>query len=256
MRQCHLRARGEKPPSVKRQRILRTRSGTTLTEMLVALALISIMLAMAAAALASASRIFIKIQRTQYAQSILDTAMTELRGIARGACGYVKIYSADDIDENGEITNTAAGSDTGTALEFVNEEGYVVLVTTDGCGKTTLYIGDSPVSTADAVESGRLLTRYYFRGSSGTYTNSQSGTPAARAVAAVFGDGFYMSNYLEVTYTFPEDIKDGSTVSSITATLTLYSDKDCTKAVASDTETMEFERQLIRKDAATATRTE
>lgn len=48
------------------------KSGTTLVEMIVTLMLISIMMVMAVASLSSASRIFVRIQKTQYAQSILD----------------------------------------------------------------------------------------------------------------------------------------------------------------------------------------
>ena len=56
--------------------ILRQKQGTTLVEMMACLTLISIMLLMAARGLSSASRIFLRLQKTQYAQSILDTAMT------------------------------------------------------------------------------------------------------------------------------------------------------------------------------------
>ena len=58
------------------RKILKEKKGTTLVEMLAALTLITIMLAMAAGALSSASRIFIRLQKQQYAQSILDTTMT------------------------------------------------------------------------------------------------------------------------------------------------------------------------------------
>lgn len=238
------------------KRVLRSRLGATLVEMLVTLALISIMLAMAAAALASAARVFVKVQRTQYAQSILDTTMTELRGIARGACGYVKIYDTSAVDNSGEVSDKAPGSDSGTVLEFVNEDGYAVLLSADGCAETTIYIGDSANGTVDAVDSGRLLTRYYFRDNEGYYTNVQSGSPAARAVATVFGEGFYMKNYLKVTYTFPDGVSDGNEVTAVTATITLYSDSACTDAVATDTTTLEFEHRLVRKDAATATHAE
>lgn len=55
--------------------LLQKKEGTTLVETMVCLLLISIMLAMAASALSAASRIFVRVQRMQYAQSILDTAM-------------------------------------------------------------------------------------------------------------------------------------------------------------------------------------
>lgn len=74
------------------RKILKEKKGTTLVEMLAALTLITIMLAMAAGALSSASRIFIRLQKQQYAQSILDTTMTELRALTKDAATYVKVY--------------------------------------------------------------------------------------------------------------------------------------------------------------------
>lgn len=68
------------------------KKGTTLVEMIVTLLLISIMMTMAAASLSSAAKIFVRVQKTQYAQSIIDTVMTELRTITKDASGYVKIY--------------------------------------------------------------------------------------------------------------------------------------------------------------------
>ena len=91
-------------------------------EMLVCLTLISIMLSMAAGALSSASRIFIRIQKQQYAQSILDTVMTELRNQTKDATTYVKIY------KNGGNIAQSDGNSSGNAIEFMNSMGYVVLL--------------------------------------------------------------------------------------------------------------------------------
>lgn len=67
----------------KIQKLLKKRNGTTLVEMVVTMLLISIMMAMAASSLSSASKIFVKVQKTEYAQSIVDTLMTELRTITK-----------------------------------------------------------------------------------------------------------------------------------------------------------------------------
>ena len=224
------------------------KKGTTLVEMIVTLLLISIMMTMAAASLSSAAKIFVRVQKTQYAQSITDTVMTELRTITKDASGYVKIYPG----ESG-FQPAAAGSTTGTCLEFLNSDGYVELVSTDGCGKTQIYIGDNNNGSADAVEKGRLLTRYYTRNSTtGKYFCQKNGTPAARAVATAFGKGFYMGNYLEIEYSVPSGTTDGTKISSIVAKVTLYSDKDRKHVVASDTELLEFRNPLIYTTAVTA----
>ena len=224
------------------------KKGITLVEMIVTLLLISIMMTMAAASLSSAAKIFVRVQKTQYAQSIADTVMTELRTITKDASGYVKIYPG----ESG-FQPAAAGSTTGTCLEFLNPDGYVELVSTDGCGKTQIYIGDNNNGSADAVEKGQLLTRYYTRNSTtGRYFCQKNGTPVARAVATAFGKGFYMGNYLEIEYSIPSGTADGTKVSSIVAKVTLYSDKDRKHVVASDTELLEFRNPLIYTTAVTA----
>ena len=221
-------------------RILKERKGTTLVEMLVCLTLISIMLSMAAGALSSASRIFIRIQKQQYAQSILDTVMTELRNQTKDATTYVKIY------ENGGNIAETAGKSSGNAIEFMNSMGYVVLLTTDGCDTTTLYV------------KGRLLTRYYSRKPDKTYTyvkaEGTSDQPVARAMAEAFGTGFYMKNYLNVVYSVPDTTADGVTVKAVTATATLYSDEACTNAIASDTEILDFRYDVKYNTGLTAVR--
>jgi len=228
-------------------RILKEKKGMTMVEMLVCLVLISSMLAMAAGTLASASRIFIRVQKMQYAQSILDTVMTELRSQTQDATNYVKIYTkGDEIAEN-------TGKTTGNAIEFMNSMGYVVLLTTDGCSTTELYVGDTLLSTQDPVEKGQLLTRYYSRNADKTYVYQKAdGTLVARAQAAAFGKGFYMKNYLDVVYTIPETLTAGDTVSSVTATATLYSDEAHTQAIASDTEVLDFRYDVKYNVARTA----
>lgn len=215
---------------------------------MVTLLLITILMAMAAVSLSSAFRIFLRIQKAQYAQSVLDTAMTELRTLTKDATVYVKIYG-DGTDVTGK-----PGASTGDAIEFMNKEGYVVLLTTDGCAQTDLYITGRNTGKADAVDAGELLARYYFPqgGITAGYTYAEEQTPVARAVAAVFGKGFYMGNYLEVTYSFPDSVAEGATVDGITATLKLYADEAHTKELASDTELLSFRHRVVRKDAVTA----
>lgn len=215
---------------------------------MVTLLLITILMAMAAVSLSSAFRIFLRIQKAQYAQSVLDTAMTELRTLTKDATVYVKIYG------NGTDVTGKPGASTGDAIEFMNKEGYVVLLTTDGCAQTDLYITGKNTGTAEQVGSGELLARYYFpqRGITAGYTYAEGQTPVARAVAAVFGKGFYMGNYLEVTYSFPDGVAEGATVDGITATLKLYADEAHTIELASDTELLSFRHRVVRKDAVTA----
>lgn len=118
----------------KVRRLLKKRDGTTLVETIVTMLLISIMFAMAATALSSAAKVFVREQRLQYAQSILDTTMTELRGIVENADGYIKIYDVER-KKNQKITDKT-GNNSGNILEFINGDGYAVLISADGCEKT------------------------------------------------------------------------------------------------------------------------
>ena len=235
--------------------LVKDRKGTTLVETMVTLFLISILMAMAASALSSASRIFVRIQKTQYAQSVLDTTMTELRTITKDATGYVKLYerttAMDEQYGGSKGTNTK-----GNAIEFMTPEGFVELVSANGCSETEIHIGDKVTGKADAVETGQLLTRYYFRNSNtGQYIFTQNGKPVARAVANVFAKGFYMGNYVEVEYSYPANVSDGSKISSITAKVTVYSEYDkATKSLknvmATDTEVLEFRNPITVKGNA------
>lgn len=230
------------------KKIVKEKSGTTLVEMLVTLLLISIMMTMAAASLSAASKIFVRLQKMQYAQSILDTTMTELRAITKDACDYIKIYDSAEGGIGDQI-----GADKGNVLEFINAEGYAVLVSADGCQKTDIYIAEKKTGEAKAVAGGRLLTRYYFRNSSeGTYTYQNNGVPVARVVGEVFGKGFYMGNYLEVTYAFPNGVHADDSLNSVIATVTLYSDQEKSEIVATDSEILEFRHSVIRQDDVTA----
>ena len=230
--------------------LVKDRKGTTLVETMVTLFLISILMAMAASALSSASRIFVRIQKTQYAQSVLDTTMTELRTLTKDATGYVKLYerttAMDEQYGGSKGTNTK-----GNAIEFMTPEGFVELVSANGCSETEIHIGDKVTGTADAVETGQLLTRYYFRNSNtGQYIFTQNGKPVARATK-----GFYMGNYVEVEYSYPANVSDGSKISSITAKVTVYSEYDkATKSLknvmATDTEVLEFRNPITVKGNA------
>ena len=163
------------------EKCLKNRRGTTLVEMLVTLTLITIMVGMAATTLSAAFKIFLRVQKEQYAQSVLDTTMTELRSLTKEATQYVKIYGNDASPER------QGGADSGPVLEYVNTDGYAVLVSTGGCEATNLYQGETLMDQADAVSQGRLLTRFYLRDQD-TYVYSRDGSPAARAVATVFAD--------------------------------------------------------------------
>ncbi len=230
----------------KIRQLLKRKQGTTLVEMIVTLLLISIMLAMAAGTLSAAFKIFLQVQKEQYAQSVLDTTMTQLRSLSQDATQYVKIYG-NDTNPQGQ-----SGAASGGMLEYVNTEGYVVLVSASGCPETDLYTASYQTGTSESIEAGKLFTRYYRR-EQDTYAYTQDGKPVARDLAKVFGDKYYMGNYLGLTFSYAEEgVADGQEVTALRVEVTLYSDPARTKAIARDSEILELRYEVVRNDEVTA----
>lgn len=240
----------------KIQKRIKNKSGTTLVEMLVTLLLVGIMLSMATAILSSASKVFLRVQKTQYAQSILDTVMTELRTVSSDAVEYVKIY------ENGADIAEKSGKTSGNAIEFINSDSFVELVTTEvGAYSEEVKLYDSDKNETNVTEKmnpGQIYTRYYTTETSDatgvTYIYSAGTYLVARAMEAAYGSGFYMGNYVKITYSVPEGTKDGDLIKSVNATVALYSDKECTEAnkVAEDTEPLYFRNPVKFRTGKTA----
>ena len=234
---------------------LRERSGTTLVEMLVTLLLIGIMLSMATATLSSAAKVFLRVQRTQYAQSILDTVMTQMRTIAADASGYVKIY------ENSQNIVNNTGKTSGNTIEFMNDDSFIELVTTDADSNEEVQIYNSEKKFTGAKEKmnpGQIYTRYYTTetndSSKITYSYSAGTYLIARAIEAAYGNGFYMGNYVKITYSVSDETKNGDMINYVNAKVALYSDEECTEEnkLAEDTEPLYFRNPVQFRTSPTA----
>ena len=80
----------------------------------------------------------------------------------------------------------------------------------------------------------------------------KDGKAAARAVAAVYGKGFYMGNYLKITYSWPDGAQEEGVTDHILATVALYSDADYQDPIAEDSEVLEFRHKIACKTDITA----
>ncbi|MCI9143296.1 MAG: type II secretion system protein [Lachnospiraceae bacterium] len=253
----------------KRYRI-QGKAGTTLVEMVVAMLLFSLMGLIIIGALSPAAKQFVRMQKLQFARVILDNTTQELRAITQDATEYVKIYAncVDNKDIIGKGTDPKNGVDEGLALEFVNTQGYVVLLSTQGCGKTTIIRGGKKTGqTIEEQPEGRLLTRYYappggenrlyYYTDVSTDADLNKATPVARAVSSVFTEGYYMGNYLKVTFSYPKDASGnypapGAAVNYLVADVALYSDEDLTDLVVKDRVILDFRYSVKRRDVITA----
>lgn len=219
-------------------------------ETLVSLLLMSILIGMAARVLSGAYRVYLRLQKTQYAESILDTAMTEVRDLANDACGYVKLY------QDGAQIADRPGNKTGTAMEFLDSNGYVVLISTDGCEKTPC--------TGEMIWKMSSVLRKRFRKDGcwpGIITGKTMAPICTRTVPSRWparlrrptAEGFYMGYYLKVTYRVPDETADGGALSSLVADVALYQDENCTELVISDTEILDFRYKIKYSEGVTAT---
>ncbi len=229
-------------------RRIRGKSGMTLVEMVVSMLLMSMLLAMIVGILSPAAKVFLRMQRLQYAQQILDNTAAELRSMAGEATEYVKIYG-----NASEIAGKEGGS-SGPALEFVNPEGYVTLLYADGSPETDLVLEGVKFDTAAEVPAGRLAARYYNPDANGRYVCTIGERPTARAAGGVFTDGYYMGNYLGMKFIYPEHVGDGDAVAYVEAELSLYNHADRLDEhlAARETVCLDFRYLVKRKDGETA----
>ena len=232
-----------------KRRQIKGGEGTTLVELVVAMLLLGIIMTMIVGILSPAARLFLRMERLQRAQVILDNVILELQGIADNATGYVKIYPQGQQSPVG-----ATGAGAGGMLEFINPDNYVTLISAEGCQATDILAGGAKIDSVEAVESGRLLARYYTRDvASQTYQYADaSGSPAARAVAAVFADDYYMGNYLEVTFSYPAGVSAGGGVACLEADVKLYSDREKNNLVVQESGLLYLRYAAVRKDEVTA----
>ena len=239
------------------------RSGATLVETVVSLLVFGILMTMLTAVISPASKTFVRMQKLQYAQTILDNTVQELRGIVLEASGngYVKLYEHCGPDTD---LIQASGTEKGRALEFVNVQGYGALISADGCPETDIYLGAVSTGTVreEDIPPGRLLTRYYVRTASSSYDyEDENGRRIARAVDTVFADGYYMGNYLELEFSYPDTPDstkreaDGTVIcyySYICVELRLYSDPERTRLLIQDSAMLDFRSPIRRLDSVTA----
>lgn len=257
--------------------------------MVVSLLIFGILMSTVVAVLHPATRIFIQMQKLQYAQVILDNTIQELRGrvLEASGSGYVKIYETCGLDSAGgdkatDITEEPAGkgADRGGALEFINLEEYCVRLSADGFPETHIYVGETEIDQAERIEAGRLLVHYYARYSGNSYLyreNTAGGGGAnyiARAVTTVFADGnhksgalepvsgYYMGNYLKLEFSYPApdqtvtdaDGTEHTYYSYLYVTVSLYDDpaREPENLVVQDFAVLDFRYPIERFDEVTA----
>lgn len=210
------------------------KSGTTLIEMIVSMLLLEILAVMVIGVLSPASKMFVRVQKMQFAQMIVDNVAEEMKTQLQEAVGAVRIYENDVFGRAGA---------SGTVLEYMNTDGYVVLMSADGCGATSILRGSqqsgAPIKIEPPVGSGKLLMRYYWptmseNGNTYNYHYTQGGALVARTVNRMFTDKYYMGHYLKVRFEFPDGVGEEGEVRYLKANLSLYKEEECQTLLAEE----------------------
>lgn len=232
----------------KRLGILRKRAGTTLVEMVASMLVAELVAVMMIGTLSPAAKIFLRIQRQQFAEMILDNVTEEIKTQLLNAEGSIQLYADGVWDAPGDF---------GSYLEFMNKDGYIVLMSSEGCEATEIYRGGQKVDDSEAVSEGRLLMRYYWpqmnqEENTYSYIYQKGDMPIARAVHQVFTDGYYMGNYVKITFRLPEGTAVGGEVTHLTAEVGIYSDQERTKKLAEDEVLLHIRYHTKRMNRGTA----
>ena len=222
----------------KLSKLLRARAGTTLVELIVSAALMCLLIALAAACLEPAARITKSLREQNEAQTIADDLLSTVKSQIEGAQGYIKCYASDDPYSGiGGQSGIPAGTE-GKALEFLDENGYVVLLSTGGTLKTELRrapydAAAAATTTVDKIKAGSLVVRYY-ASSNGHYAYwKDTSTGVARALTQPYARGFYMGFFTKVSYVL-QCPSGSSNAAAVTVTACIYRDEAMTQQLFSD----------------------
>lgn len=210
------------------KKILRGRAGTTLVELIVSAVLLCLLLALSAACLEPAARVTRLLREQNEAQTIADDLLITVKSEIEDAQGYVKCYaSADPYSGIGGQSGVAEGVE-GEALEFLDENGYAILLSTGGTCRTELRRksdDQTPTAVEPEIEPGCLVVRYY-SAADYRYQYWEGTTAIARALTKPYGAGFYMGLRAKLSYTVSG--------AAVTVRVRIFRDADMTQQVFSD----------------------
>lgn len=224
-----------------------SRRGTTLVELVAAMALFSLLLLMIGGALHPAAVITKRIGRMEDARSLADSVLEVIRMDVENACGYVKLY--EDGTDIPEREGTLEG---GTALEYLDLSGNPVLVSAEGCGQAWLTEKEEEQGK---IPPGRLffLTRLP-ADSELTHPAEDDGLVLGTSCREPYGESYYSRMYLEVRFAPGEEVSEGDRADALKVTVLLYRDPERTDLLLEESETVELRNSPRWITAVTATK--
>lgn len=160
--------------------LLRQRQGMTLIELICVCFLLVVLIEMCAAVLSPAAKTVWRLRQVSEAQIIADSILESVRAEVEEAREYVTVYQYDG-GSGVEWMGKAVCAGEGTALEFVSDNGCIMLI--------------SAGSSLEPEEFGRLSYRYYAVSEDGDDTVRKE-----RAGGTVFPEEFYTGLYLNLRF--------------------------------------------------------
>lgn len=220
-----------------------SRRGTTLVELVAAMALLSLLLLMISGVLHPAAAAVQRAGQMHDARSLLDDVLEVVRMEVESACGYAKLY-----EDGTNITEQGGTLGMGTALEYLNLNGEPVLVSAEGCGRAWLT-----QSQAEEIPPGRLFFLTRLRADADlTHPAEDDGLVLGASCREPYGEAYYGGMYLKVQFVPVGEVAEGVAAEGVEITAALYRDAERTELLLEESLVVELRNAPLWTTAITA----
>lgn len=220
-----------------------SRRGTTLVELVAAMALLSLLLLMISGVLHPAAAAVQRAGQMHDARSLLDDVLEVVRMEVESACGYAKLY-----EDGTNITEQGGTLGMGTALEYLNLNGEPVLVSAEGCGRAWLT-----QSQAEEIPPGRLFFLTRLRADADlTHPAEGDGLVLGASCREPYGEAYYGGMYLKVQFSPVGEAAEGVAAEGVEITAALYRDAERTELLLEESLVVELRNAPLWTTAITA----
>ena len=220
-----------------------SRRGTTLVELVAAMALLSLLLLMISGVLHPAAAAVQRAGQMHDARSLLDDVLEVVRMEVESACGYAKLY-----EDGTNITEQGGTLGMGTALEYLNLNGEPVLVSAEGCGRAWLT-----QSQAEEIPPGRLFFLTRLRADADlTHPAEDDGLVLGTSCREPYGEAYYGGMYLKVQFSPVGEAAEGVAAEGVEITAALYRDAEWTELLLEESLVVELRNAPLWTTAITA----
>lgn len=222
-----------------------SRRGTTLVELVAAMALLSLLLLMISGVLHPAAAAVQRAGQMHDARSLLDDVLEVVRMEVESACGYAKLY-----EDGTNITEQGGTLGMGTALEYLNLNGEPVLVSAEGCGRAWLT---QSREEAEEIPPGRLFFLTRLRAEADlTHPAEDDGLVLGASCREPYGEAYYGGMYLEMQFVPAGETAEGGPAEGLEITAALYRDEERTDLLLEESLAVELRNAPLWTTAITA----